>query len=134
MKRAIAIMVVALACRTAWAGLPPESFGGALWGTMIGGLWGGNCHDSWSGQDAAIGAGIGFVVGTLAGEARRAEERRYVIAAPAYGYTVPVSSAQPPMSVPVPPQIDLPKQPRTWASKSQHQIPDAPRVPDAPTF
>jgi hypothetical protein len=133
MKRAIAILVVVQACRAAWAGLPPESFGGAFWGTMIGGLWGGNCHDSWSGKNAAIGAGIGLAVGTLAGESRRAEERRYMSAAPVYGYTVPVSSP-PPVAVLVRPQPDLPKQSKTWASTSQHQIPDAPRVPDAPTF
>ncbi len=49
----------------------PESFGGALWGAIIGGVVGSDCHQGFSGEGAAIGAGIGLIAGTLVGEARR---------------------------------------------------------------
>lgn len=49
----------------------PEALGGAMWGSMIGGIAGADCHDSFSGEGAAIGAGVGLLVGALAGEARR---------------------------------------------------------------
>jgi uncharacterized protein YcfJ len=72
MKRLIGSLVVASSILTAGAqGLPPESFGGALWGALLGGLIGSDCHHGFSGTGAAIGAGVGFVAGTIAGEARR---------------------------------------------------------------
>jgi len=40
-------------------------------GTFIGGIAGGNhCHE-FSGQGAAIGAGVGLIAGSLLGESRR---------------------------------------------------------------
>jgi uncharacterized protein YcfJ len=86
----------------------PEAFSGAAWGAMLGGLIGadsyghhGHCSSSFSGEGAAIGAGIGFLTGALVGEARRqstCEVPAYVAAsAPTvsfgYGYTTPGSSA-----------------------------------------
>ena len=60
MKRILAILTATAALQSATAqGLPPESFGGAFWGTMIGGAVGGDRHCGWSGDGAAIGAGIG---------------------------------------------------------------------------
>jgi uncharacterized protein YcfJ len=50
----------------------PDSIAGAGLGAMIGGISGGNCHNGgFSGHDAAIGAGIGLLAGTVLGEARR---------------------------------------------------------------
>jgi uncharacterized protein YcfJ len=51
----------------------PEALGGAMWGSLIGGMAGADCYDSFSGEGAAIGAGVGLLVGALAGEARRNE-------------------------------------------------------------
>jgi uncharacterized protein YcfJ len=51
--------------------LRPESVEGALWGGLIGGIVGGDrCH-GFSGEGAAIGAGVGLLAGTLLGESRR---------------------------------------------------------------
>lgn len=56
---------------------------GALWGGLIGGIVGGDrCH-GFSGEGAAIGAGIGLIAGTLASESRR----NSYYDAPDYGYT-----------------------------------------------
>ena len=72
MKRLICSLLVVGSVLSARAqGLPPESFGGALWGAMLGGIIGSDCHQGFSGTGAAIGAGVGFVAGTIAGEARR---------------------------------------------------------------
>ena len=49
----------------------PESIGGAFWGSLIGRIAGGDCHHGFSGQGAAIGAGVGLLAGALVGEARR---------------------------------------------------------------
>jgi uncharacterized protein YcfJ len=49
----------------------PESLSGAIWGSFIGGLVGNHRHHGFSGEGAAIGAGVGLVVGSLAGESRR---------------------------------------------------------------
>src|SRR5215475_4057497 len=52
--------------------LTPEALGGAFWGTLIGGLAGGNCNNGgFSGNGAALGAGIGLAAGTLLGEVNR---------------------------------------------------------------
>jgi len=51
--------------------LTPEALGGAFWGTLIGGLAGANCHESFSGNGAALGAGIGLAAGALLGEVNR---------------------------------------------------------------
>lgn len=60
-----------------------EPLHGALWGGLIGGIVGGDrCH-GFSGEGAAIGAGIGLIAGTLASESRR----NYYYDAPGYGYT-----------------------------------------------
>ncbi len=128
----------------------PEAWGGAFFGAMFGGLAGADCHHDFSGTGAAIGAGVGFVVGAIAGEANRRSGS--VDAVPAYapavyaqpGYGYVYGYAPPPRAVPVvPPPAAPPKatpkptQKVTRAAKPSSplvQIPDAPRVPDAPTF
>ena len=91
MKRLICSLLVVGAVLTARAqGLPPESFGGALWGAMLGGIIGSDCHHGFSGTGAAIGAGVGFIAGTIAGESRRNSGEPY----PAYA-TVSVSAGYP---------------------------------------
>jgi uncharacterized protein YcfJ len=40
-------------------------------GSLIGGIAGSDCHHGFSGEGAAIGAGVGLLAGALAGEARR---------------------------------------------------------------
>ena len=49
----------------------PESLSGAFWGGLIGGLAGSDCRRGFSGDGAAIGAGVGLVAGALVGESRR---------------------------------------------------------------
>ena len=79
MKKMLLSCLVGAALLPAQAQLfSPEAFGGAALGAMIGGLAGGNsyshgCHsyNTFSGEGAAIGAGVGLLVGALAGEANR---------------------------------------------------------------
>ncbi len=49
----------------------PESLNGAFLGSLIGGIAGGDCRHGFSGNGAAIGAGVGFLAGAVAGETRR---------------------------------------------------------------
>jgi uncharacterized protein YcfJ len=49
----------------------PSSLNGAFWGSLIGGMVGSDCHHGFSGQGAAIGAGVGLVAGAIVGEANR---------------------------------------------------------------
>lgn len=119
MKTSLFILIALLAVPTTKAaGLPRESFGGAVWGAVIGGLAGGDCRNAWSGKGAAIGAGVGFVAGTIAGESRRAAERHYYYSQPtSHTYTQPIIT------------------PRTQTQSPRPRVvPNAPRVPDAPTF
>jgi hypothetical protein len=125
----------------------PEAWTGAFFGTLFGGLAGADCHHGFSGSGAAIGAGIGFTLGAIAGESnRRASEaygtsiyRPVVYAQPGYGYAYVAT----PSCTPAPPIVASPKPLVKPAKKSVSatrpplavvQIPDAPRVPDAPTF
>ncbi len=54
--------------RAQW--LHPEAVQGAFLGGLIGGIAGGH-HHAFSGRDAALGAGVGLLAGTLIGEANR---------------------------------------------------------------
>ena len=82
----------------------PEAFSGAALGAMIGGVAGGSSHShgchsyyQYSGNGAAIGAGIGLLAGALFGEANRraayAEQpAAYTpapVATPGYSYETP---------------------------------------------
>ena len=65
---------------------------------MIGGSVGGDYHCGhygWSGENAAIGAGVGLIAGTLLGEARRQQSQNapYAYPPPAYGYRYGYNSA-----------------------------------------
>src|SRR6266496_6291370 len=64
----------------------PESFSGALWGSLIGGVVGGDCRHGFSGEGAAIGAGAGLLAGAILGETRRQD---YYYYAPPYVYSRP---------------------------------------------
>jgi len=57
--------------------LNPDSIGGAAMGAFWGGILGGDCHHGFSGEAAAIGAGIGFLTGTLVNESRKREYEHY---------------------------------------------------------
>ena len=88
MKKVVVLLLslAALApARAQW--LHPEAVEGALLGTFIGGIAGGNhCH-GFSGEGAAIGAGVGLIAGSLIGESRR--DRYYEEP----GYVYPTSSS-----------------------------------------
>lgn len=60
----------------------PSSLNGALWGSLIGGIAGGDCRHGFSGNGAAIGAGVGLLAGAIAGESRR----NYYHESPGYAY------------------------------------------------
>lgn len=62
----------------------PEALNGAMFGSLMGGLIGGSgnnscgynyygCGNGFSGQGAAIGAGVGLLAGALVGQARQSE-------------------------------------------------------------
>lgn len=86
MKKVVVILLSFAAlvpARAQW--LHPEAVQGALFGSFIGGIAGGNhCH-GFSGRGAAIGAGVGLIAGSLIGESRR--DRYY----DASGYVYPTS-------------------------------------------
>src|SRR5437879_2794459 len=92
MKKIILTTCVASALLTAQAQLfSPEAWNGALWGTLIGGVAGGGRHHGFSGEGAAIGAGAGFLLGSLASSARA--DRAYYYGPPyAAGYYPAYSS------------------------------------------
>jgi predicted lipid-binding transport protein (Tim44 family) len=138
MKRLILTILTAGVLTSASAQLfSPESLNGALLGTMIGGIAGGDCHHGFSGSGAAIGAGVGLLAGAVVGEVQR---QNYYASQPYYYYPAPVY-AQPVYPVYLPAQPSAPRAaPTTRVSRPvassawAHQIPDAPLVPDAPTF
>lgn len=70
-KVVITLISLAALVQTEAQLLRPESVQGALWGGLIGGIAGGDrCH-GFSGNGAAIGAGVGLIAGSLIGESRR---------------------------------------------------------------
>jgi uncharacterized protein YcfJ len=72
MKRLILTILAAGILTSASAQLfSPEALNGALLGTFIGGIAGRNCHHGFSGNGAAIGAGVGLLAGAVASEVRR---------------------------------------------------------------
>jgi len=106
---------------------PNYAVNGTLAGALAGGLIGAADHKGWEG--AGIGAASGLVVGSLAEAATQKRDREWIPVPPPP--PVPSSSLPPP-----------PRPPATAPRVAQpvvkpapiHQIPDAPRVPDAPTF
>jgi hypothetical protein len=95
MKRLLVTMLTSAAMCAARAQLfSPEALSGAMWGSLVGGVAGGDCRHGFSGKGAGIGAGVGLVAGALASEARHrsspAGESVAFVAAPAisfgYGY------------------------------------------------
>ena len=112
---------------------PNYAVGGTLGGALAGGLIGAGYHSGWEG--AAIGAGSGLVLGSVAEVAARKQEQKW-----ARAQIAPPPAAQAELTA-------LPEQPPaalTWTapqvyrpmpgSVNVHQIADAPRVADAPTF
>jgi len=113
MKKLLATVMAGATLVSAQAQLfSPEALNGALFGSLLGGLIGGSsdngcgyyyngCGNGFSGQGAAIGAGVGLLAGALVGQARRSEamEEVPVVYAPAssvsvgYGYTAGGASA-----------------------------------------
>lgn len=72
MKKLLLTLLTATALFPARAQLfGPESWGGAFWGSLIGGIAGSDSRHGFSGKGAAIGAGVGLVAGALVGESRR---------------------------------------------------------------
>jgi hypothetical protein len=128
MKKLILIILASSGLTEAQAQLfSPDALGGAFLGAMIGGVAGGNCHNGFSGNGAAIGAGVGLAAGALLGEMRRQD---YYASRPYYYYPGPTVYTRPAAQPQPAPQA-------YWAAPttaSVHQIPDAPRVLDAPTF
>lgn len=63
----------------------PESLTGGLFGAFIGGMAGADCHHGFSGEGAAIGAGVGLLAGALVGEANRRSAAHYGYGPVSYG-------------------------------------------------
>ena len=71
MKKLIALCITGATFLSAQAQLfSPQSVNGALWGGLIGGVIGGDRHHGFSGNGAAIGAGVGLLAGSLSGNSR----------------------------------------------------------------
>lgn len=111
---------------------PNYAVGGTLLGAASGALIGsGIDHQTW--QGAAIGAGAGLVLGGLAEYSAKKHEKK--LAATTQPSSAPHPQAQAQAD---PPPSQVTSQP--CATSTYHwttpppQIPDAPRVPDAPTF
>src|SRR5437773_2399497 len=121
MKKLVLTVLSASALISAQAQLiSPEAWNGAFWGSLIGGVAGSGHHHGFSGQGAAIGAAAGLLLGGAAELAARRHEGQ-----PAAVHTVATA-------IPA-----APATPARWgrvAPAHYYQIPDAPRVPDAPTF
>ena len=95
MKRTILTLMASATLLSAQAQLfSPEALNGAMFGSLMGGLIGGSgnhgcgynyygCGNGFSGQGAAIGAGVGLLAGALVGEARRNDS----YSGEAYAYT-----------------------------------------------
>jgi len=84
MKKLLVTVMASAALLPASAQLfSPEALNGAVFGSLLGGLIGGSgnngcgyynsCGNGFSGEGAAIGAGVGLLAGALVGEARRSE-------------------------------------------------------------
>lgn len=114
MKRLILVTLVCCGLTGARAQLfGPEALSGAFLGTMIGGIAGGDCHHGFSGEGAAIGAGVGLLAGAVVGEAQR---QHYYASQPAcyypattyvqpgYGYVYAPPCAYVPVYAPAPPR------------------------------
>ena len=125
----------------------PEAWSGAFFGSLFGGLAGADCHHGFSGTGAAIGAGVGFTLGAIAGESNRRASYAYgtphyepvAYAQPGYGYAYTITPSRPPAPRVAAPARPAPKRIAKPAHVAKHplvvvQIPDAPRVPDAPSF
>jgi hypothetical protein len=81
-KLLVTVMTIATLLSAKAQLFSPEALNGALFGSLIGGLVGGGgnngcgynyygCGNSFSGQGAAIGAGVGLLAGALVGQARQ---------------------------------------------------------------
>lgn len=116
---------------------PNYAVDGTLLGALGGGLIGASQHKGWEG--AGIGAAAGLVVGTAAEiAAEKQEPRAPIVPATPPPPQVVVAAPPPPVALaapnPPPPTV-APLAPRfAVAAPPARQIPDAPRVPDAPTF
>jgi uncharacterized protein YcfJ len=87
MKKTILTCLVGATLLTAQAQLfSPESLDGAFLGSLIGGIAGSDCRHGFSGNGAAIGAGVGLIAGALAGEARRRDAYYDYYDSPAWVY------------------------------------------------
>ena len=126
----------AYAAAPAYVAPPPRpnyAVSGTLVGALAGGLIGTGYHQGW--EDAGIGAASGLVLGSVAEVAAQAHEQKWAAAQippPPAAQAVPAGAPVQPTATPAQPAPNA-----YWAASapaSVHQIPDAPRVPDAPTF
>lgn len=110
---------------------PNYAIGGTLLGAASGALIGAGDHRA--GEGAAIGAAAGLIVGGLAEASARQPEQRAAVVASA---TPANQTAAAPETQPAPPpqMTSQPCADSTYYWTPRPQIPDATRVPDAPTF
>ena|SRR5674476_610042 len=144
MKRLIVTILAAGALMNASGQLfSPESLNGALLGAFIGGIAGGNCHHGFSGNGAAIAAGVGLLAGAVVGEVNQqnyyASQPYYyapapVYAQPGYGCANGPAYVSTPVYVASPPRPNYAVGGTLTGALARHQIADTPVVPDAPRF
>ncbi len=112
---------------------PNYAVGGALTGALAGGLIGTGYGNGWEG--AGIGAASGLVVGSLAEYGAEKQEQKVAAAQTAPLVWQPAVQADPPGQTSTSQVAPMPQAYRPAANPGwDYQIPDAPRVPDAPTF
>ena len=112
---------------------PNYAVGGTVVGALAGGLIGAGYHQGWEG--AGIGAASGLVLGSVAEVAAEKKEQKWAAGQTAPPPALAAAPGDPSGQATAVPARPAPQVYCAGPGPAQvHQIADAPRVPDAPTF